>query len=57
MQSVLKNNLVKLGVLEKPLVDETADPSVGDHAIRLRELALKEKQLEIENAKLELRKQ
>lgn len=55
LRSILKSNLVKLGVLERPLVEEMAGPSVGDHALRLRELALREKELEFEKAKLELR--
>lgn len=55
LRSILKSNLVKLGVLERPLVEEMAGPSVGDHAFRLRELALREKEMEFEKAKLELR--
>lgn len=49
LRSILKSNLVKLGVLERPLVEEMAGPSVGDHAFRLRVLALKEKALEMQN--------
>lgn len=51
--------LVELGILEMPaesvsLVEEVADLLVSPNTIRLRELELKEKEIELENAKLEL---
>lgn len=48
LQNVLEGCLIELGILEMPLenasvVEEVADPSVSVNAVRLRELALKEK--------------
>lgn len=48
LRNVLEGCLIELGVLEMPLenariVEEVADPSVSANAIRLGELALKEK--------------
>lgn len=61
LRNVLRGGLVEWGVLLMPLentsgAEKAADGSVSADAIRLRELALKEKQLELETAKLELRK-
>lgn len=61
MCNVLKGSLIELGVLEIPLentsvADEMFDPSLCVQAIRLRELALKEKQLELKKCKIRVTK-
>lgn len=58
LRNVLRGSLVELGILSMPLesVVEVADCSASTDAIRLRELALKEKELQFETAKLELRR-